>query len=299
MIPRFFLTCTFLCAIFLTEAQTALPGEISGTDSGIVSGKGWLDEAARLYAQGDYFGASIVYERLLFENCTSAEQYQAVIGKTACLKKEHLYEKALNFLNNWQSYPFPDSCKLRLHSQQILCSYLGGHFENTLSLADRWPYLHPKDSLPPWVIVCKILSLNELQRWSEAGQVYRTFVAAHPLSPAPPDPYAELPRLKNPKTAQWLSTFLPGAGQFYAGRPGEALLSLLIQGAGIYIGILSFEQQYYIRAWLVGAALFGSFHMGGIRRAEILVAQYNRKKVQHFNAGVKKDLLQLLDGLQP
>jgi len=298
MIIRSFLTCTFLCAIFLTEAQT--------------------EEADSLYRLGRYFDASIAYERVLFEKSGSpslelrrpgeteaagsedrakgptGELFTAIIGKVRCLKRQQLFDQAVTFLNGWQSYPFSNSGRRELQSQQILCTYLGGHFENTLSLVDRWPYLHAGSPPAPALVVLKILSLNELQRWAEAGAAYRTFIAQQPAMVAVPDLYEHLPHLKSVNKARWLSYFIPGGGQFYAGKPGEALLSVLIQSAGIYFAVLSWEQHYYISAWLVGAALFGSFHMGGVRRSEGLVQEYNRKKILLFNEQVRAQLMGLL-----
>jgi TM2 domain-containing membrane protein YozV len=251
-------------------------------------------QADSLYKSGHYFESSIAWERLLFDNADPKEQLLAVLGKTQCLKQEGAFDQALTFLNNWQSYPFPDSDLVRIHAQQVLCSYLGGHFENVVSLLERWPYEH-KEVLPaPWLAVLRILSLNELRRWKEAGEAYHTFIAERHTATDLADLYASLPRQKSVNKAQALSTFIPGAGQFYAGRPGEAIFSILVQAAGIYFGVLSFEQHYYVSAWLIGAALFGAFHMGGVRRAEVLVEQYNRKKMLEFNGRVREQLLSLL-----
>jgi hypothetical protein len=286
------LTCTSLCVIFLTNAQTR-------TERADPSDDLLEREAGRLYRKQDYFGASILYERILFENSfarnstgseggvDTAALYRSVVGKIQCLKRQALYEQALNFINAWLPFPFADTGRIVMQGQQILCSYLGGHFENVISLVDRWPYLHPGKAPEPLLIVLKILSLNELQHWIEADSAYRHFMAGSPIA----NPYLELPHLKSVKKAQWLSTFVPGGGQFYAGKPWEAMISVLVQGLGIYIGIVSLEQQYYVTAWLLGAALFGSFHQGGVRRAEQLVQQYNRVKMLQFNERVREQLI--------
>jgi TM2 domain-containing membrane protein YozV len=304
MIIRSCLTCISLCAIFLTEAQT-------GTDS--LRRGAYADSLRRqasagacadsLYRAGRYFEASIAWERVLFENKDPQQQVVAIMGKTQCLKQEGLFDPAVSFLESWQAFPFPDSDRVRIHYEVILCTYLGGHFESVLSLVDRWSYEHGGASPTPLLVVLKILSLNELQRWKEAGDTYRSFIGEqlriphHPGSydrEPPPDLYAQIPRLKSVSRAEALSTFIPGAGQFYAGKPGEAIFSILVQAAGIYFAVLSFEQHYYVSAWLVGAALFGAFHMGGVRRSEVLVQRYNRKKMIAFNEKVRTQLLSLI-----
>lgn len=290
MIIRYFLTCTFLCATFLIEAQTGSNQQQSG--KGHVS-SGIEQQADQLYRQGLYTEASIAYERILFDNGDTVSQFHAVIGKTQCLKKQQLFNQAVAFLQAYLVYPFPDTALARIHSQLILCTYLAGHFENTISLADRWSYTHAGSPPPSELTLLKILSLNELQHWTAAGEAYRAFIADKQLAIPVPDLYNELPRLKSVTKAQWLATFIPGGGQFYAGKPAEAMASILIQAAGIYFGVLSWEQHYYISAWLVGAALFGSFHMGGVRRSEILVERYNRKRIDQFNEKVKAQLLEV------
>jgi TM2 domain-containing membrane protein YozV len=272
MTIRSCLTCISLFAIFSTRGQTA----------------------DALYQAGRYFDASIAYERILFESSDARQQLIAVLGKTRCLKQQGLYDQAMTFLQNWQGYAFPDSSLAEIHYQQVLCAYLGGHFENVLSLVDRWSYVHGGNRPKPMLIVLKILSFNELGRWKEAADVYHAFVAESGGAVAAPDLYQHIPRLKSAEKAQWLSQIIPGAGLFYAGRPGEALFSIMVQAAGIWFAVASFQQHYYVSAWLIGAALFGAFHLGGVRRSEVLVRQSNRKKMLAFNEAVREQLLSLL-----
>jgi hypothetical protein len=141
----------------------------------------------------------------------------------------------------------------------------------------------------------KILSLNELQQWPQAAIEYKLFLTQYTnLDTSAANLYKNLPKLKNENTAQWLSTFLPGAGQLYAGKPFEGLTSIVLQGAAAYFCIASLEQKYYFSAWFIGLGLFGSFHNGGVRRAEVLVQQYNKKKIIGFNDQVKEQLINSL-----
>src|ERR1700730_1427387 len=158
MIIKYFLTCTFLCATFLTEAQTMAVPPQSGKER--VS-SGIEEQADQLYRQGHYPEASIAYERILFDDGDTASRFQAVIGKTQCLKKQRLFDQAVSFLEAYLVYPFPDTALARIHSQLVLCAYLGGHFENTISLVDRWSYTHAGKPPSTELALLKILSLNE------------------------------------------------------------------------------------------------------------------------------------------
>jgi len=277
MTTRFCLICTFLCGICsIGNAQTGL----SAADS--------------LFASGQYLAARVGYERVLFSTAGSDAVVAASLGKAACLKQQGLYAAAVTFLNAQIQTNLPDSLVYQLRHEQILCAYLAGQFENTLSLVERLPYLYPDVPPAPFLLAVRILALNELQRWPQADTAYHELAALVRAEPTQANLYANTPRLKSEKKAQWLSTFIPGAGQLYAGRPGEAALSVLVQSAGLYFGVASFVQGYYLSAWGVGAGLFGSFHAGGVRRAEVLVRQRNQKHANAFNARARQQVLTLI-----
>ncbi|WP_229368479.1 hypothetical protein [Fibrisoma limi] len=201
------------------------------------------------------------------------------------------YNTAVTFINSQFSNSYPDSVRYQLRYQQILCAYLAGQFENTRSLLERLPVEHPGAPYSPLLECIRVFTLNELHRWAEAAVAYREAIGRLGADTTSDDPYRRLPKLKRESKAQWLSTFLPGAGQLYAGKPGEAILSILVQSAGLYFGVTSFLNAYYLSAWGVGAALFGSFHAGGVRRSQALVRQYNQRQISAFNERVKKRLL--------
>ncbi|ADB41280.1 tetratricopeptide repeat protein [Spirosoma linguale] len=276
MTTRFCLICTFLCGICL-----------------IASAQNPLAQADSLFASGQFLAARVGYERVLYTAESPDLQFGASIGKARCLKQQGLYAQAVTFLNGQVQPSYPDSLLYPLRREQILCAYLAGQFENALSLLDRLPYLHPDTPVSPLLIAIRVLSLNELRRWPEASVAYHELAVmaqADTLSV----PYQQIPELKSEKKAQWLSTFIPGAGQFYAGRPGEAALSIVMQSAGLYFGVTSFLQGYYLSAWGVGAGLFGSFHAGGVRRAEVLVRQLNQRRAAAFNANVRQQVLEMV-----
>lgn len=280
MTTRFCLICTFLCVVCCSTSAQSLSA-------------GWLKRADSLAAAGQLFEAGIAYERVLFEQPDSLARWGAIQGKLHCLKQQGRFAAAVQYLNGELTNAYPDSALLMLRRDQITCAYLAGQFENALSLLDRLPYLHPNQSTEtPLTNVIRVLTLNELQRWPEAAVAYRVALARAGADTTQ-SPYRQLPKLKSERKGQMLATFVPGGGQFYAGKPGEALLSILVQSAGLYFGINSFLAGYYLSAWGVGAATFGSFHAGGIRRTETLIRQYNDRQIRQFNTNVKAELLKL------
>ncbi len=271
--------CIFLCVAFLTDAQTDMA------------------KADMLLSKGEYFQASVAYERVLYSCNDPLINYAAIKGKLSCLKQQQKFKEAVSFVASGRTLQLPDTLKCVLLYEEAVCSYLAGSFENTISLSEELENVYPSYFGLGMLQVITILSLNELNRWQDASIYYTAFLQKYALqnnNDTLPDLYKKIPKLKKENTAQWLSTFLPGAGQMYAGKPLEGLVSILLQGAGVYYGITSWQDGYYISAWLVGLGSFGSFHNGSVRRSEILVHQYNRKKIIGFNQEVKKQLISLL-----
>ena len=269
------MTCTFLCAICTIKAQNIK----------------LFTEADSLFSVQRYFEASVAYERILFSGSNEGDRYYAIIRKTQCLKQQRLFDQAINFLKPYLTETLPDSARYQLFTEQVVCAYLSGNYENAVSAIEQANIQFSSRKPDAKLLLIKVLSLNKLQQWNKAEKAYISFFNAGNDAANYENPYLKLPRLKSVNKAQWLSTFIPGAGQLYAGKPLEALVSIIIQGAGLYYGITSFLDHYYLSAWLAGAGLFGSFHMGGVRRSEVLVNQYNQKQADAFNRHVEELLL--------
>ena len=268
---RYYLICIFLCGICITNVRAQTK-----------------EAADSLYSGGSYFEASIAYERLIFSAVSPELTWYATLQKIQCLKQQGLFAQAESYARaNVNSFG-TDSLKYRLQYEQVINSFLAGNYETAASTSEILLLSHPEHAFDRNLVITRILALNQLQQWDKASALAKQYNSELGLHS---DLYAVLPKLKSKDKAQWLSTFIPGGGQFYAGKPLEAMVTILIQGAGIYFGVTSFLDHYYLSAWLVGAGLFGSFHMGGVRRSEALVEQYNQRQAAEFNEKIKVELL--------
>jgi len=265
---KFYLTCIFLSVIFLTNLR----------------GQDWINTAKGKEKEGKYQEAAILYERVLFLNTDSSNFVNiAITGEIHCLKKEKKFPEVINFIKKNLQLVSSDSVKYRVYEQWITCAYLSEQLNEALSIIEQSQLLFPQYCNKQWLTYFKILCLNELNDWSAARDIYKSWLLGYGMDTTLADIYNLVPTLKSEDKASWLSTFIPGGGQLYAGKPIEALTSFFIQGLGIYYGIKCVETQYYLSAWLVGAGVFGSFHFGGVRRSVELVKEYNRKKTIAFN----------------
>lgn len=84
-----------------------------------------------------------------------------------------------------------------------------------------------------------------------------------------------LPR-KSPTLARWMSTFLPGSGQIYAGRIANGLISTAFNAAFIYLLVDSIRDKRYVDAagiYIIGAR----FYWGNIYNAAQSSLEYNQR----------------------
>lgn len=277
MITRFCLTCIFLYATF------SINGQVKS-----------MQLADAFMAKQQYFEAAVYFEKVLFETEDDTVRFLAITQKLQCLKQQNKFTEAIDFINENYSIRYTTQNRCLMKYEQMLCSYLAGRFENAVSLCIYIKHDWPEYEQIATVELVHILSLNELQKWNDARELANQYVNKYSAEDTSKiNFYKEIPKLKSQDKGQTLSTIIPGAGQFYAAKPLEGAASILLQAASIYFGIYSFNNQYYLSAWLLGLGLFGSFHNGSARRAEVLVKQYNTRAAIRFNEMVKTGLISL------
>ncbi len=100
--------------------------------------------------------------------------------------------------------------------------------------------------------------------------------------------------LKSMKTARNLSYF-PGAGLFYAGKPGRGIVSLLLQLALITTGVLSAFHGYWALAYIFNATALIRLYFGGSIYAQKLVHYHNTKIQQQAANTIINELKQIVN----
>ena len=84
---------------------------------------------------------------------------------------------------------------------------------------------------------------------------------------------------KSPQMAGWLSTVVPGTGQFYAGKIREGLLAAALNGTFIYLTVDAIRERRYVDC--VGLSLIGwRFYWGNRTEAKRFATEYNAHREQ-------------------
>ena len=94
---------------------------------------------------------------------------------------------------------------------------------------------------------------------------------------------------KSPRLAEWMSTFIPGAGQIYAGRLESGLISGAVNAAVCYLLVDSILDERYVDA--VGICLVGSrFYMNNRGKAREWTIEHNRRLEADFIRQLKQQV---------
>ena len=112
--------------------------------------------------------------------------------------------------------------------------------------------------------------------------------------------YANTPLpFKSPRLAEWMSTFLPGAGQIYAGELEKGLISGAISAAIFYLLADSIREERYVDA--VGICLVSSrFYLGNRVNAREWAIEHNRRLKADFIRQLKQQVRDITpSALQP
>ena len=113
-----------------------------------------------------------------------------------------------------------------------------------------------------------------------------------------------IPKIKKIKTAENLTMFLPGAGQVYAGRPGEGTLNFLIQLSCLAFGAhqlsngfttFQFWNAFPFTGYLGGIGMWNKIYQGGIKRAGIIAEETNQHRIADFNHNINYLIIGTLD----
>ena len=91
---------------------------------------------------------------------------------------------------------------------------------------------------------------------------------------------------KSPQIAGWLSTFVPGSGQFYVGRVKEGVLAAALSGTFIYLVADAIRERRYVDG--AGISLIGwQFYWGNRVEAQRFAAEYNSQRERELIEALK------------
>ncbi len=285
-ISVFCLTCTFLCATHLTDAEA--------------NEKGLMQKADSLFDKGLYFEASIAYERVFYFSDMPVERVRANLGKTEALKQIGDFSKARNDLRRSLVFRGDDSLRLEVMYQMAFCAYMdrasGDAYISLMQLRQSFGQVRQQR-----LYLLEGLVLADLERWEALRKHLKTWLVdfetdslmVQQTIQAYDEILAEglLHAYRDAENARLWSTFVPGAGQLYAGEPGWGALNAFSQLASLAgFGLLAYN-GFYVASGVIGLGAFQAFYFGGIKQAGELTSDNTKSRLEKLQTAMAHLLL--------
>lgn len=257
-----------------------------------------LHTADSLMNAGQLDIAALRYEYIAFEN-----NFRGNIANTAIVKRTKCLIKQGNF---WEALKSIDRIDISLclksgdfspvKNRVILGLLLNKYSDVDLALTEAKRSLDSasyNDSL----LYLEIIAEAHMDHWQNTYELMHKFLAHKNVSK---DSLYVLENVmkkryfKSEKTAATLSCIFPGLGQFYAGHPLQAIVSLTLTGGfGVLTGYCIY-QGLYVNAAIAGLSPTVRFILGGRKNAIRLVKNDNIRK----KSAVLHSLTLMLSALQ-
>lgn len=253
--------CIFLCGIFLTNSN----GQSAE-----------MQKAHKLRDEGKFFKAVVAYEYVVFKYPHSEESLESRYNKGLCYRYLLQYEKALQELQSIRLFNIDPTLRNMVLYEKAL-----NHFMLQEANEAMWELNKIKAPDPALlsdkIIPLKILIYNQQRNFTNSNKELVSYLLAEvndgatlmKLGGVIQELYQDknLPRQYKEITARHWSRFVPGAGQVYAGKVGEGLISFLINASLLSFGIYELWNAYYFTGYMVGFGVMYKTYTGGMSRA--------------------------------
>ncbi|HAS82335.1 MAG TPA: hypothetical protein DCS43_06590, partial [Verrucomicrobia bacterium] len=252
-----------------------------------------------LFAEKDYYRAITEYKRVahLHPATDVAANARYMIGLSYFRgEKWDAAQAAFQQLNRME---VPDPLARRALLMMGECAYRNGDYGTALDLFQTFAVEHPEDPKAEDAGMRMAQSYVHLEKEPFAVQQAERMITQDPPSERVARMHTALQEIdriprKSPRLAGALSAVLPGAGQLYTGRSGDALLSFLLNSGLIIAAVVAFNNDEPVAGGLI-AAVELTWYSGNIYGAVNAAHKYNRDQRSRFienldfQCGIMKD----------
>ena len=250
--------------------------------------------AEKLFESGDYQTARLEYKRLLFyrpdtefKDIADYRIAQSYYYQNQPERAEHLFREFLAVHPN-SDFRFRSQLMIgQLHfdagkyslARTTLFELLHSSADTDVMAAAHylrgWCYVYTTD----WdKAIAELRRVDTLQTdipyQNNARQLADTLLEKTPLLH------------KSPQIAGWLSTVVPGSGQFYVGRVKEGVLAAALGGTFIYLVADAIRERRYVDG--AGISLIGwQFYWGNRINAQRFASEYNAHREHELIEALK------------
>jgi tetratricopeptide (TPR) repeat protein len=250
-----------------------------------------LSFADHLFEQGDYYRAITEYERVIFFHPDHPLARTARLQIALSYFKGDRLDQAIERFRAINQ-DLPDEAPGRRAYFMLGEAYVQKReYDRAADVFSSYIERYPGDERADEARIKLGWSYLRQGNWRQASEEFRKLPPDSPLHAQAEGladgsrSYSDIPK-KSPTLAGGLSAILPGAGQLYVNRPGDALVSFLLNGAFIWATVEAFHNDNNVTG---GILLFfeSGWYLGSIYNAVSSARKYNRRLEQQFMDGLQ------------
>jgi TM2 domain-containing membrane protein YozV len=230
-----------------------------------------------LFCTGDYFRASLEYDRVAAVVNNDSIKFKAALGYSLSgnYSAARIGFRTINQNNQIYSSALLEQFKIYLLTNEIQ------------EISNEYNQLPPELRQPPMLKMlysCMLLNdkIPDRINYSDAFKEDKEMLLIYERSADPES--------RSPVLAGVLSAVIPGAGKIYTGRYLDGVLAFISTGLLAFIAYDNFEAGHDTRAWIF-TGLASLFYAGNIYGSASSASEFNR----NVNAAIKDDLNSYLE----
>lgn len=230
---------------------------------------------------GNYDNAIAAYRRVLFFDSTNHYDNRAYFQVAECYKETGELNKAHYFFDLAYNTARNDSLKNEVTLNKtylyILQRQAGFAMMELASMGDSLnTHFRKEKQFYNGIIQFREENFEQSKQHFQEALMTKGKSSTHKLDTL----YEELKDVNklNPKLARYLSLFLPGLGQLYAGYPKEAINSFLLSAGSWGLYFYTLQQYTLLDAILSIYPWFHRYYLGGHYRAGDLLKKKKKKQ---------------------
>ncbi len=240
--------------------------------------------AEHQYQIGNYNNCIAAYRRIIFfePDQQNSEIYRNL---SHCYFNLNDFYKSHYFNQMAYSVENNDSIKTEIGLQNVFIYLLQKEFNYALSELFALPEpgsenLIKKYNFYKGVIYFQLNKFEEAQQFLKLSLINEDEIVQHRLDSL----FHKNKKIsrKKPLLARYMCVFIPGSGQLYAGYPIDALNSMTISGAFLYLYIYTIRSYSFVDGILAVLPWFERYYFGGMDNAEELTIKKINQKRNHI-----------------
>jgi tetratricopeptide (TPR) repeat protein len=279
-----------ILSLLLAAALAALPAPSRAAGNEVVvTEELQLRIADAFLSEGEHYRAVTEYKKFLFLFPGSEKADLALFRIGTAYYRGEEYEPAARTFASVQERHGKGAYAAPAAYFEGLSLWKLGRFDRADAALDRVASLDPASEYAPLSLVGKSLLSYDARDLPGCRDGLERFLASYPRDAragnvretiALLDRNREIPR-KSPELAGLMSAVVPGSGYMYAGRYGDGVVALIVNGLFIAGTVASIHQENYAVAAIVGGIGL-PFYIGNIYGSANAATKWN--------IGVRKEL---------